>query len=78
MFVECQHLRRKISKLETIFRKMGFNTKLTYKMLIFGYKATQEAFQPFINFISQMSTSIYKYWLHNNKNADDDRWILAQ
>ena len=37
MFITCQHLRQFIMKLETIFQSIGYNIKLSYKLLLFGY-----------------------------------------
>ena len=54
------------SKAGKTFQKIGINTKLTSRNLLFGYKAIQPPYTPFNKILSNIFYVIYKYWLHNN------------
>ena len=78
MFITCNHLRPMIEKLEKkILQSIGFGTKLTYKLLIFGHKETYPAYNAFNTLLSCVFFSIYKYWLHNQANVNVGSWVYS-
>ena len=75
MFLTCPRLLTVHMKLEEIFRKIGFSTKLSYRALLFGHKATYSAYHHFNNLLSYIFYAIYKHWIHNNAQTDIATWI---
>ena len=70
-------LRQLIVKLETIIKSIGYDIKLTYKLLLFGYKALYPAYDTFNTLLSSIFLALYKYWLHDNARVDVGVWIFS-
>ena len=66
-----------IEKLEKILQSIGFGTKLTYKLLIFGHKEPYPVYNAFNTLLSCVFFSIYKYWLHNQANVNVGSWVYS-
>ena len=77
MFLTCQHISPYIKKLENILQVIGFHTKLTYRILLFGYKAIYPAYDTFNTLLSNIFLALYRYWLHDNKQVDLNMWLLS-
>ena len=54
MFLTCQYISPYIKKLENILQVIGFHTKLTYRILLFGYKAIYPAYDTFKTLLSKI------------------------
>ena len=75
MFLTCQYISPYIKKLENILQVIGFHTKLTYRILLFGYKAIYPAYDTFNTLLSNIFLALYRYWLHDNKQVDLNMWL---
>ena len=64
-------------KLETIFQSIGYNIKLSYKLLLFGYRAIYPAYATLNTLLSSVFLTLYKYWLHDNVRVDVCAWIFS-
>ena len=77
MFITCQRIRQLISKLETILKSIGFDIKIKYKFLLFGYKTIYPAYSTFNTFLSHFFFALYKYWMHDNTRVDVNAWTFS-
>lgn len=76
MFISCPRLRQIYSKLEKSFQNIGINIKLTYKTLLFGYKAIYPAYKAFNTLLSHIFFAVYLLWLQNSANTDVGCWLF--
>lgn len=78
MFISCHRLDNIRTKVESIFRMFHFDLKISYKILIFGYKSKYEAYNNVNTVLSHLFYAIYSYWLHNDISKCMDNWIYNE
>ena len=77
LFITCHHTRHAVEKIEQSLHSLGFTIKLTYKILILGYKEMYQAYNPLNTLLSLVFFSVYKYWIHNNAHVSITAWIYS-
>lgn len=78
MFVSCPRLANVFNKVENILKSQGICLKISYKILILGYKLSYSAYKDINTLLSQIFYAIYKYWIHDDSAVNINKWILCQ
>ena len=78
MFLQCPYLKPLHNKIENILSKVGYNIKMTYKLLIMGYKCMYNAYDDINTLLSIIFYSICKFWIRNDKSICINSWIKAE
>ena len=75
MFLTCPRLSSLNGRIERILNKIGFNMRLSYRLLLFGHKVIYPAYKPLNDVLSYIFFAIYKHWLHNDRRTDVEIWV---
>lgn len=78
MFIDCPRLTSLYRKIEDTFKKMDLNLKITYKLLIFGYKPTYVAYKAINSLISHIFFAVYKNWILNENSINLKNWLFFE
>ena len=78
LFITCPRLLSLRIFIEDILKQLGYDIKLSYKILIFGYKITYTAYEQINALLSHIFYAIYKYWINNNSNILVKHWLFCE
>ena len=78
LFVTCPKQKDTIEKIERVLKSLGFELRLSYKILILGYKISYHSYSEINQLLSHIFFAIYKYWIKNDYNLNKNNWIFSQ
>ena len=78
LFVTCPKQKDTIEKIERVLKSLGFELRLSYKILILGYKLSYHSYSEINQLLSHIFFAIYKYWIKNDYNLNKNNWIFSQ
>lgn len=78
MFIACPRLKNLYAKIENIFKIMNLNVNITYKLLLFGYKAIYSAYKDINVLLSHIFYAVYRLWIQNDLSIDLNVWMFSE